>query len=46
MECPKCGKNKTSINDTQKFSDHVRRYRKCKSCGLRFRTKEEIWRKY
>ena len=40
MNCPKCG-TKTRVTKTcNDFSDHIRRYRRCHSCGHNFSTSQ------
>lgn len=39
MTCPVCN-GATKVVDSRKNSDHIVRYRQCKTCGYRFRTIE------
>lgn len=41
MNCPKC-KGKTEVEKTIIKNDRVFRYRRCKTCGKRFKTVEMI----
>ena len=41
MNCPKC-KSKTEVEKTIIKRNKVFRYRRCKKCGYRFKTVEEI----
>ena len=41
MLCPTCQK-KTEVLDSRQFGDTTRRGRRCKSCGIRFRTIEVL----
>lgn len=40
MNCPYCDE-KTTVTDTAAASDKVIRVRKCKKCGIRFKTMEQ-----
>lgn len=41
MNCPKCNA-RVSVNNSVSWYDKVYRHRKCKSCGFRFYTEENI----
>lgn len=41
MECPKC-ESDTYVIDSRKFAGTTYRRRKCKECGHKFYTSEEI----
>lgn len=38
--CPGCGSAQTKVSNTEKRGYRVKRYQRCNSCGLRFRTLE------
>jgi transcriptional regulator NrdR family protein len=42
MDCPKCQTKSRVTKTCRDFSDHVRRYRKCPSCGHTFATKQPL----
>jgi uncharacterized OB-fold protein len=42
MDCPKCQTKSRVTKTCRDFSDHVRRYRKCPSCGYTFATKQPL----
>ena len=42
MDCPKCSTKSKVTKTCRDFSDHVRRYRKCPSCGHTFATKQPL----
>ena len=42
MDCSKCGTKSRVTKTCRDFSDHVRRYRKCPSCGHTFVTKQSL----
>ena len=42
MKCPKCKHQDTNVTVTEQRADHTVRYKRCLSCGYRFRTEERI----
>ena len=40
LQCPNCKSENVKINTTRQRVDRIIRYRLCKDCGYRFRTKE------
>lgn len=46
MKCPSCKAHVSEVYGTEKLSAQILRYRRCRTCGQRWRTTEEIQEDY
>lgn len=45
MKCPNCYADNNTVVDSRSIQDGQKRYRKCHSCGITFKTVETMYRK-